>query len=75
MTPYPFRSGPKRSYAGFMTRVLNAFWQEENGQEMAEYTLLVAFFALVGAGVLTGPRMEIVTTWQAISASYAGAAS
>jgi Flp pilus assembly pilin Flp len=58
-----------------MKQVLNAFWREENGQEMAEYTLLVAFFALAGVGVLSGLRTEVVSIWQAISASYATAAS
>lgn len=52
-----------------------AFWRNENGQEMVEYTLLVAFFALAGVGVLSGLRSEVVSIWQAISASYATAAS
>jgi len=56
-------------------RALCAFWREENGQEMVEYTLLVAFFALAGVGVLSGIRTEIAGIWQAISASYATAAS
>jgi Flp pilus assembly pilin Flp len=42
---------------------------------MVEYTLLVAFFALAGVGVLSGIRTEIVSTWRAISAGYATAAS
>jgi Flp pilus assembly pilin Flp len=57
-----------------MKQVL-AFWRNENGQEMVEYTLLVAFFALAGVGVLSGLRSEVVSIWQAISASYATAAS
>jgi Flp pilus assembly pilin Flp len=52
-----------------------AFWRNENGQEMVEYTLLVAFFALAGVGVLSGLRTEIASIWQAIGASYATAAS
>jgi len=51
------------------------FWNQENGQEMVEYTLLVAFFALAGLGVFSGLRTEIASIWQAISASYATAAS
>jgi Flp pilus assembly pilin Flp len=58
-----------------MKQLLSAFWKEEKGQEMVEYMLLVAFFALAGAGVLTGVRTEIASTWRAISASYATAAS
>jgi Flp pilus assembly pilin Flp len=58
-----------------MKQLLSAFWNEEKGQEMVEYTLLVAFFALAGVGVLSGIRTEIVSTWRAISAGYATAAS
>jgi len=58
-----------------MKQVLNAFWKEENGQEMVEYSLLVAFFALTGLGVLSSLRTEVVSVWQAVVASYATAAS
>ena len=66
--------GPPCPYTGYMKQVLG-FWKQENGQEMVEYTLLVAFFALAGVGVLSGLRTEIASIWQAISASYATAAS
>jgi len=56
-------------------RALCAFWKEETGQEMVEYTLLLAFFLLTGLGVLSGLRTEIANTWQAIAAGYTSAAS
>jgi Flp pilus assembly pilin Flp len=58
-----------------MKRVINVIWKEDSGQEMVEYTLLLAFFALAGLGVLSGLRTEIVNTWQAIAAGYTSAAS
>jgi Flp pilus assembly pilin Flp len=57
-----------------MQQVLRAFWNEENGQEMVEYTLLLGFIALTGAGVLSGLRVEMLSTWRAISAGFATAA-
>ncbi len=75
MTTYALPKPLEGPYTGFMKQRLNAFWKDETGQEMVEYTLLVAFFALAGVGVLSGLRGEIVTIWQAISASYATAAS
>ena len=58
-----------------MQKMLNAFWNEENGQHMVEYSLLLGFVALSGAAVLTGVRNELTSIWNAISASFSTAAS
>ncbi len=58
-----------------MKNLLSALWNEENGQDMVEYSLLVGFMALMGAGVLTGLRGQMVGTWSTINASFASAAS
>jgi Flp pilus assembly pilin Flp len=58
-----------------MQQLLSAFWNEENGQDMVEYTLLLGFFALTGAAVLTGVRTNMVGIWQAISVAFTMAAS
>lgn len=34
-----------------MTNCLKRFWNEEEGQDLIEYTLLLAFVALVAAGL------------------------
>ena len=54
---------------------LSVFWNEENGQDMVEYTLLIGFMALAGAGVLSGVRHEMISVWQGISAGFSNAAS
>jgi Flp pilus assembly pilin Flp len=36
------------------TSTLKAFWQEEDGQDMVEYSLLLAFIALAAASLLGG---------------------
>jgi Flp pilus assembly pilin Flp len=58
-----------------MQKLLSAFWSEENGQDMVEYSLLLGFIAVSGFGVLTEIRTEMVSTWQAISAGFANALS
>jgi Flp pilus assembly pilin Flp len=58
-----------------MQKLLSAFWSEENGQDMVEYSLLIGFIAVSGVGVLSGVRNEMVSVWQAISASFANALS
>jgi len=55
--------------------MLSAFWSEENGQDMVEYSLLLGFIAVSGVGVLSGVRNEMVSVWQTISASFVNAAS
>jgi Flp pilus assembly pilin Flp len=37
-----------------MTSALKAFWQEEDGQDLVEYSLLLAFIALAAISVLNG---------------------
>jgi Flp pilus assembly pilin Flp len=58
-----------------MQTLLSAFWNEENGQDMVEYSLLLGFLALTGAAVLTGLRNEMTSTWNTISTSFSTAAS
>ena len=58
-----------------MQKLLSAFWSEENGQDMVEYSLLLGFIAVSGVGVLSGIRNEVVSVWQTISASFANALS
>ena len=56
-----------------MQQRLSAFWNEENGQDMVEYTLLLGFVALAGAAVLTGLRDQTFSIWRAISAGFTAA--
>jgi pilus assembly protein Flp/PilA len=37
-----------------ISSMLKAFWQEEEGQDMVEYALLLAFVALAGVSLLSG---------------------
>ena len=58
-----------------ITSILKSFWQEEDGQDMVEYALLLAFIALAGVAVLSTVRTNIKTIWTNINSTIANAAS
>ncbi len=58
-----------------ITSALRAFWQEENGQDLVEYSLLLAFIALAAVAVLGNVKTSISTIWNSISSTLASAAS
>ncbi len=53
--------------------MLQAFWNEEDGQDMVEYSLLLAFIALAAVGLLSGIKSSISTIWQSIATNLAAA--
>jgi Flp pilus assembly pilin Flp len=54
---------------------LRALWQEEDGQDMVEYSLLLAFIALAAVGLLSNIKSSISTIWTSISSTLSTAAS
>jgi len=58
-----------------MQKMLSAFWNEDSGQDMVEYALLLGVFAVIGAGVLVGVRQQVVVVWQTVSAGILNGAS
>jgi Flp pilus assembly pilin Flp len=58
-----------------MQKALNTFWNEENGQDMVEYTLLLGVFALCGAAVLVDLRNEMTIVWKTINTSFGSSAT
>jgi Flp pilus assembly pilin Flp len=42
---------------------LRTFWQEEQGQDLIEYTLLMAFVALASAALFIGAGGSIKGIW------------
>jgi pilus assembly protein Flp/PilA len=55
--------------------MLKAFWNEEDGQDMVEYSLLLAFIALAAVALLSGIRTSIKTIWTSISTNLTTAAA
>ena len=56
-----------------MTSVLTAFWQEEDGQDLVEYALLLAFIALAAVAILTSLGQGISTLFTDISKTLSNA--
>ena len=49
------------------------FWTSEDGQDLVEYTLLLAFVALVGAAVFIGMGESTSEIWTAVNSRFAAA--
>jgi Flp pilus assembly pilin Flp len=57
------------------TSVLKAFWCEEDGQDLVEYSLLLAFLALAAVTILTQTSSSLNTLWGKISSTLSSAAT
>ncbi|HMF79097.1 MAG TPA: Flp family type IVb pilin [Bryobacteraceae bacterium] len=55
--------------------MLKAFWNEEDGQDMVEYSLLLAFIALAAVGLLSGIKGSISKIWTSINTTFTSGAS
>jgi Flp pilus assembly pilin Flp len=42
---------------------INEFWRDEQGQDLIEYTLLMAFVALASAGLFKGAGTSVSGIW------------
>lgn len=54
---------------------LRSFWNDEQGQDLIEYTLLIAFVALASAALFIGAGGKISTIWSVANTSLSQAAS
>jgi Flp pilus assembly pilin Flp len=58
-----------------MKNFIKALWQEEDGQDLVEYALILGFIALAAVGTLTAGNTAITGLWTAIDAKLNTAAS
>jgi Flp pilus assembly pilin Flp len=58
-----------------MKNFLVRFWREEEGQDLIEYTLLMAFIALASASLFVSAGGSISGIWSSGSSTLANAAS
>jgi len=56
-------------------KFLKTFWQEEDGQDLIEYTLLLAFIALASASIFLSAGGSISSIWTQGSNTLANAAT
>ena len=55
--------------------MLQAFFKEEDGQDMVEYALLLAFVALAAVAILGTVKTSINSIWGSVNTTLANAAS
>jgi Flp pilus assembly pilin Flp len=58
-----------------MKELLRRFWREEEGQDLIEYTLLLAFVALVSAALFIGAGQSASKIWSITNVSLSAAAA
>ena len=56
-------------------RVFRTCWQEEQGQDLIEYTLLMAFVALASAALVIGQGGSIKGIWSVTNSQLAAAST
>jgi Flp pilus assembly pilin Flp len=56
-----------------MTFVRN-FWKEEEGQDLIEYSLLMAFVALASAALFVGSGTHVNAIWTKVNTQLSNAA-
>ena len=55
--------------------ILSTFWNDDQGQDLIEYTLLLAFVALASAALLIGAGTSINSIWTTTNNELDNAAS
>jgi len=58
-----------------MKHLLKRFWQEESGQDLIEYTLLLAFVALVSAAIFIGAGEAASDIWDIANSHLSNASA
>jgi Flp pilus assembly pilin Flp len=56
-------------------KIVMNLWNDESGQDLIEYTLLMAFIALASAAIFISAGGSINAIWQTGSTELSGAAS
>ena len=54
-------------------RIRRSFWEDERGQDLVEYSLLLAFVCLVGAAMYMGVGKSSSTLWSIVNSRLAAA--
>jgi Flp pilus assembly pilin Flp len=58
-----------------MTNLMKRFWIEEEGQDLIEYTLLLAFVCLVAAGIFISSGQAASDIWTIASSTLGNAST
>jgi Flp pilus assembly pilin Flp len=58
-----------------MTTLLRNLWNDDQGQDLIEYTLLMAFVALASAALFINAGTSVSKIWNSANAQLASAAT
>jgi Flp pilus assembly pilin Flp len=58
-----------------LAQSIGGFWRDENGQDLIEYTLLMAFVALASAALFINAGNSVSKIWSSSSSTLSKAAS
>ncbi|MGA3073362.1 MAG: Flp family type IVb pilin [Bryobacteraceae bacterium] len=58
-----------------MLNIMNRLWQDEQGQDLIEYTLLMAFVALASAALFINAGSSVSKIWQTANNQLSTAAA
>jgi Flp pilus assembly pilin Flp len=58
-----------------MTNILRNFWRDDQGQDLIEYTLLMAFVALASAALFITSGTSVSKIWSTTNTQLSEAAS
>jgi Flp pilus assembly pilin Flp len=58
-----------------MGATLANFWLDEGGQDMVEYSLLLAFVALAAVGLLSGIRISVLGMYSSVNGAFSAAST
>jgi Flp pilus assembly pilin Flp len=58
-----------------LTTLMKAFWNDDQGQDLIEYTLLMAFVALASAALFLGAGGSIAGIWSTSNSQLVAANS
>jgi len=58
-----------------MTTLLRNLWNDDQGQDLIEYTLLMAFVALASAALFIGAGSSVSKIWSTTNSQLAAAAT
>jgi len=58
-----------------MRTFVQKFWKDESGQDLIEYTLLLAFVALASASIFISAGTSISSIWGSTSTQLSNAAT
>jgi len=55
--------------------LLKNFWKDEDGQDMVEYVIILAFVAVAAAAIILSSSQSISTIWSVTNSELSVAAS